>query len=147
MNYEKFIQKMESEHALIRQAFDKLKSIIDSGSISDTAFILTVVEQLKSILTVHLKDEDNLFYPDMRKKAVELKQEALLPALDIFIGDMKGISKRVFNFFTKYNTEKAISANEKVFINGIVEIRDALIKRIDSEEKTLYYIYKAYHDL
>lgn len=147
MNYEKFIQKMESEHALIRQAFDKLKSIIDSGSISDSAFILTVIEQLKSILTVHLKDEDNLFYPDMRKKAVELKQEALLPALDIFIGDMKGISKRTFNFFAKYNTEKAISANEKVFINGIVEIRDALIKRIDSEEKTLYYIYKAYHDL
>lgn len=147
MNHEKFIQKMESEHALIRQAFDKLKLIIDNGNIGNNAFILTVIEQLKSILTVHLKDEDNLFYPDMRKKAVELKQEALLPALDIFIGDMKGISKRVFNFFAKYNTEKAISANEKEFINGIVEIWDALIKRIDSEEKTLYYIYKAYHNL
>lgn len=147
MNYEKFIQKMEAEHALIRQAFDKLKSIIDSGRISDSSFILTAIEQLESILTVHLKDEDNLFYPDMRKKAVELKQEALLPVLDIFIGDMKGISKMVFNFFAKYNTEKAISANEKEFIRGIVEIRDALIKRINSEEKTLYYIYKAYHNL
>ena len=147
MEYGKFIKGLEKEHVMIGQSFKKLEPIIKNGSVNDPADALEIIEQLKSILVNHLKDEDNLFYPDMRKKAVELKQDALLPALDAFIESMRNISKKVFDFFSRYQNENTILEDEKGFINGVIEIRDALIKRIDSEEKTLYYIYKAYHHL
>lgn len=147
MEYEKFIKGLEKEHAMIGQSFTKLEPIIKNGKVNNVADALGIIEQLKTILINHLKDEDNLFYPDMRKKAVELKQDALLPALDAFIESMRNISKKVFDFFSRYKTENTILEDEKGFINGVSEIMDALIKRIDSEEKTLYYIYKAYHRL
>lgn len=147
MEYERFIIELEKEHALIEQAFKKLELIIKSGNISNAADVLEIIEQFKTLLVKHLKKEDTLFYPDMRKKAVELKQDALLPALDVFIENMKNISQKVFDFFSRYDTEKAILGNGKDFINGIAEVKDALIKRIYSEEKTLYLIYKAYHHL
>lgn len=147
MKHEKFIDGLEKEHAMIEMAFKKLEPTVEAKNISDAASVLKIMEQLETILTNHLRDEDNKFYPDMRQKAVELKQDALLPALDIFIEDMNVISKKVFDFFSKYEKENDISADEKEFIKSLAEIRDVLIKRINTEEKTLYCIYKAYHNL
>ncbi|MBI3399544.1 MAG: hemerythrin domain-containing protein [Deltaproteobacteria bacterium] len=145
MKYEKFINGLEKEHAMIEQAFKKLEPKIKNGNVSDIAYVLEILGQLKTILINHLKDEDNLFYPDMRQKAVELKQDALVPSLDVYIEDMKNVSKKVFDFFSRYDNENAISGDEKGFIKGMIEIRDSLVKRVMTEEKTLYYIYKAYH--
>ncbi|HBR17930.1 MAG: hypothetical protein A3G39_09065 [Deltaproteobacteria bacterium RIFCSPLOWO2_12_FULL_43_16] len=147
MEHEKFIKGLEKEHAMIEKAFKKLEPIIENKDIRDTAYVLKIIEQLKTILINHLRDEDNKFYPAMRQKAIELKQDALLPALDIFIDGMKDISKNIFDFLSRYENEKAITADETGFINGIIAIRAALMKRISTEEKTLYYIYKAYHNL
>lgn len=147
MEHEKFIKGLEKEHAMIEMAFKKLEPIVEAKNIHDTVSVLKIMEQLKNILTNHLRDEDNKFYPDMRQKAAELKQDALLPALDIFIEGMNTISKKVFAFFLKYEKANDISADEKEFTKSLAEIRDVLIKRINTEEKTLYYIYKAYHNL
>lgn len=147
MEHEKFIKGLEKEHVMIEKAFKKLEPIIEAKGIRDTAYVLEIIEQLKTILINHLRDEDNKFYPAMRRKAIELKQDALLPALDIFIDGMKDISKNIFDFISRYENEKAIAADETGFINGIIAVRAALMKRISTEEKTLYYIYKAYHNL
>lgn len=147
MEHEKFIKGLEKEHAMIEKAFKKLEPIIETKGIRDTAYVLEIIEQLKTILINHLRDEDNKFYPAMRQKAIELKQDALLPALDIFIDGMKDISKNIFDFISRYENEKAITADETGFINGIIAVRAAVMKRIATEEKTLYYIYKAYHNL
>ena len=96
MEHEKFIKGLEKEHAMIEKAFKKLEPIIENKDIRDTAYVLKIIEQLKTILINHLRDEDNKFYPAMRQKAIELKQDALLPALDIFIDGMKDISKNIF---------------------------------------------------
>lgn len=147
MEHEKFIKGLEKEHAMIEKAFKKLEPIIETKGIRDTAYVLEIIEQLKTILINHLRDEDNKFYPAMRQKAIELKQDALLPALDIFIDGMKDISRNIFDFLSRYENEKTIAADETGFINGITAVRAALMKRMATEEKTLYYIYKAYHNL
>lgn len=147
MEHEKFIKGLEKEHAMIEKAFKKLEPIIEAKGIRDTAYVLEIIEQLKTILINHLRDEDNKFYPAMRQKAIELKQDALLPALDIFIDGIKDISRNIFDFLSRYENEKTIAADETGFINGIIAVRAALMKRMATEEKTLYYIYKAYHNL
>ena len=142
---EQFIWGLEKEHAGIVKIFSSLEQILKKGEIDDVADTLKTISKLKDILINHLNNEDKIFYSDMRKKAIELSQDALLHALDIFIDDMNKISKKVFEFFSKY--ENDISGREKEFIQDLAEVKDVLIKRINSEEKTLYHIYKAYYNI
>ncbi|OGP65745.1 MAG: hypothetical protein A3K22_02650 [Deltaproteobacteria bacterium RBG_16_42_7] len=142
---EQFIWGLEKEHAGIVKIFSSLEQILKKGEIDDAADTLKTISKLKDILINHLNNEDKIFYSDMRKKAIELSQDALLHALDIFIDDMNKISKKVFEFFSKY--ENDISGREKEFIQDLAEVKDVLIKRINSEEKTLYHIYKAYYNI
>ena len=142
---EQFIWGLEKEHAGIVKIFSSLEQILKKGEIDDAADTLKTISKLKDILINHLNNEDKIFYSDMRKKAIELSQDALLHALDIFIDDMNKISKKVFEFFSKY--ENDISGREKEFIQDLAEVKDVLIKRISTEEKTLYNIYKAYYNI
>lgn len=142
---EQFILGLEKEHAGIVKIFSSLEQILKKGEIDDAADTLKTISKLKDILINHLNNEDKIFYSDMRKKAIELSQDALLHALDIFIEDMNKISKKVFDFFSKY--ENDISGREKEFIQDLTEVKDVLIKRISTEEKTLYHIYKAYYNI
>jgi len=142
---EQFIWGLEKEHAGIVKIFSSLEQILKKGEIDDAADTLKTISKLKDILINHLNNEDKIFYSDMRKKAIELSQDALLHALDIFIDDMNKISKKVFEFFSKY--ENDISGREKEFIQDLAEVKDLLIKRISTEEKTLYHIYKAYYNI
>ena len=142
---EQFIWGLEKEHAGIVKIFSSLEQILKKGEIDDAADTLKTISKLKDILINHLNNEDKIFYSDMRKKAIELSQDALLHALDIFIDDMNKISKKVFEFFSKY--ENDISGREKEFIQDLAEVKDVLIKRISTEEKTLYHIYKAYYNI
>ncbi len=147
MKKEQFIKSLEREHATIVKIFNRLEPVLNSGRIDNSANVLKDIGQLKDILIQHLKKEDEIFYPDMREKAVELKQNALLPALDFFMEDMRNISKKVFDFFSKYMTGEEIMAHDNDFFVDTKDTRDILIKRINTEEGTLYYIYKAYYHL
>ena len=144
---EQFMWGLEKEHAGIVKIFSSLEQILKKGEIGDAAYTLKTISKLKDTLINHLNNEDKIFYPDMRKKAIELSQDALLHALDIFIEDMNKISKKVFDFFSKYENENDISGMDKEFIQDLAEVKDVLIKRINSEEKTLYHIYKAYYNI
>ncbi|MBI3753924.1 MAG: hemerythrin domain-containing protein [Deltaproteobacteria bacterium] len=144
---EQFLYGLEKEHASIVDLLNGLEPVLKSGGVNDVASMVRNLNQLKEILTYHLKNEDRIFYPDMKKRAIELGQDALLSALDVFIEDMHKISKKVFDFFSKYKSGNDIASDKKGFIQGMIDLRDALIKRINTEEKTLYYIYKAYYDI
>lgn len=142
-----FLKGLEKDHESIVKLFNGLEPVLKNGNISDVSSILKTINRFNNTLVKHLKDEDEIFYPDLRKRAVELKQDALLPALDVFIEDMNKISRKVFDFFSRYRSESDIATDEKGFIKDIAEIRDALVKRINTEEETLYYIYKAYYGI
>lgn len=144
---EQFLKELEKEHAEMVRLLNDSTVALKNEEIKDAAAIIKTLNQLKDVLAVHLNSEDSIFYPDMKKRAVELKQDALLPAIDVFIEDMKKISKNVFDFFSKYKTEDAVMADTKGFIKDIIALKDALIKRINTEEKTLYYIYRAYYNI
>lgn len=144
---EHFLKGLEKDHANIVKLLNGLEAILKDGRISDAAATFKTINYLKNILTKHLKREDKIFYPDMRKRATQVRQDALLPALDVFIEDMNKISQNVSGFFARYEKEDDISADGKDFISGVKKIRDALIKRIATEEKTLYCIYKAYYNI
>lgn len=142
-----FLKGLEKDHANIVKLLNGLEAILKDGRISDAAATLRTISHLKNILIKHLKEEDKIFYPDMRKRATEVGQDALLPALDVFIEDMNKISQNVSGFFAKYEKEDDISADEKDFISDVKKIRDNLIKRIATEERTLHCIYKAYYNI
>lgn len=142
-----FLKGLGKDHESIVKLFNGLEPVLKNGKISDVSSILKTINRFNNTLVKHLKDEDEIFYPDLRKRAVELKQDALLPALDVFIEDMNKISRKVFDFFSRYRSESDIATDEKGFIKDIAEIRDALVKRINTEEETLYYIYKAYYGI
>lgn len=141
---EKYLEGLEKEHREIRRFFTDLSPVMEKGDVGDILEMKKRLERLKSILIEHVRSEDDIFYVELRKKAVQMKQEALLPALDLFMDSMHGVSHEAERFFREFENEKHILDDVGAFSGSLKKLRDDIIKRIESEEGSLFYIYKAY---
>ncbi len=144
MDRKEYLKRLEREHEKIRRLFRELEPIMDSCIVDDPAGIKDKVERLKKTLVEHIRSEDELFYSELRKRAVELKQDALLPALDLFIEEMRRITSRAEEFFKDYSTPEDIAERQGDFSMKLKNLEVEVLKRIESEEKSLFYIYRAY---
>jgi len=144
MNREKFLKYLEYEHLEIKKLFHELAPAIEAETIDDTAVLFERLHRLKSFLVTHVHNEDNVFYSDLRAKAKEKEQEALLPALDLFSRSMHDISLKAEKFFDDYDSQEAIAADRDGFVKRLKALRAVILDRIHSEEGSLFYIYRAY---
>ena len=144
MDKEEYLSELIRVHDVIKHLLKDFEPIVKSRKVDDAAILVHELSALKAVLLEHVKAEDERFYKELREKAIKLEQEALLPALDFFIASMNEITKRAELFFSTYGDEESILGATPEFVSELDTLREEILKRIKSEEGSLFYIYRAY---
>ena len=90
------IEEFKKEHSEIIEA---LKEVEELGILTKEG--QAKLMSVKAALLEHLKEEDEKFYPILRKEAEQNKK--LKEALDIFAKDLENVSKVVLEFFDRFD--------------------------------------------
>ncbi|MCK4738422.1 MAG: hypothetical protein KAT46_00595 [Deltaproteobacteria bacterium] len=144
MSHESYLKELERVHKLVLSSLDEIKWCIDTGLLESMPSLITTIGELEVILSEHLRGEDQRFYKELRLRAIDLGQDALLTALDFFIVRTNEISRKAEDFFGSYNSKEKILSKQAGFVDNFNELREDIIKRNKSEEGSLFHIYKAY---
>ena len=121
------INEFKKDHTKI---LDTLKEIKELGVLSEEGQAKLI--SAKESLLEHLRKEDELLYPVLRKKAEH--NEKLKELLDVFAKDMENVSRVVMDFFDKYSEDVIDSAVTDEFEHLFAAFRN----RIRHEEDILY---------
>ncbi len=125
------INEFKKDHTKI---LDTLKEIKELGVLSEEGQAKLI--SAKESLLEHLKKEDELLYPVLRKEAEH--NEKLKELLDVFAKDMENVSRVVMDFFDKYSEDVIDSAVTDEFEHLFAAFRN----RIRHEEDILYEEYE-----
>lgn len=147
MDREQYLKELEAEHVVIKRLFSEIGRAIERKDSRDIGWLYGKLNELKMLLLGHVYREDEMLYKDLREEAVKLNQDALLPALDMFMESMQGLSVAAVEFFNKYDTTEKIRENLAELERELAGISEAIDKRMKSEEGSLFNIYKAYFHL
>src|SRR3990172_2889807 len=147
MDREQYLKELEAEHVVIKRLFSEIGRAIERKDSRDIGWLSEKLNELKMLLLGHVYKEDEMLYKDLREEAVKLNQDALLPALDMFMESMQGLSVAAVEFFNKYDTTEKIRENLAELGMELAGISEAIDKRMKSEEGSLFNIYKAYFHL
>ena len=133
------ISQLKEEHQRI---LFTLKVIQKDLKTVEEGIILDSLANLRTVLVEHLKLEDNLLYPFFEKSKIpELKQLG-----KSFSGEMKKIGEIIFKFFDDYEGKMVSDLREdKKFMKILVDIKEAVIKRVTIEENILFPAYSQYN--
>ncbi|MDH4227720.1 MAG: hemerythrin domain-containing protein [Deltaproteobacteria bacterium] len=139
-----YLSTIETEHAKIREIIRELNGLLEGKN--DVAFLHRPLVELSVLLPRHVDGEDAVFYRELRSEAVIKGQAALLPALDVYMSSMHELTRRVEEFFQRYlgDSIKVEKDREESFVRELSALLDDVIKRMDSEEGSLFHIYRAY---
>ncbi len=121
------IDEFKKDHSEI---IDTLKEIKELGVLSEEGQAKLI--SAKESLLEHLKKEDELLYPVLRKEAEH--NEKLKELLDVFAKDMENVSRVVMDFFDKYSEDVIDSTVTDEFEHLFAAFRN----RIRHEEDILY---------
>ncbi len=121
------IDEFKKDHSEI---IDTLKEIKELGVLSEEGQAKLI--SVKESLLEHLKKEDELLYPVLKKEAEHNKK--LKELLDVFAADMENVSRIVMEFFDKYSEEVTDNAAPEAF----EELFAAFRNRLRNEEDILY---------
>ena len=121
------IEEFKREHSEI---IDSLKECRELGIFTKKG--KTKLMAVKESLLEHLKEEDEKFYPVLRRASEHNKK--LKEVLEVFAKDLENVSKFVFEFFDRYDKglldEKLVKDFETLFT--------VLRYRMENEENILY---------
>ena len=112
------------------EIIDTLKEIKELGVLSEEGQAKLI--SAKESLLEHLRKEDELLYPVLKKEAEH--NEKLKELLDVFAKDMENVSRVVMDFFDKYSEDVIDSAVTDEFEHLFAAFRN----RIRHEEDILY---------
>ena len=133
----KLIKKLKKQHENILFLFKNLSSFIEGKDISKTNCMLTLLN-LRNELVKHLALEDKELYPALNKS----KDKEIKRVSKKFSKEMEDISKVAIDFFNNYSNLKVEELdNEKKFKKEIAALKDAVVLRVELEEKILYPLY------
>ena len=121
------IDEFKKDHSEI---IDTLKEIKELGVLSEEGQAKLI--SAKESLLEHLRKEDELLYPVLKKEAEH--NEKLKELLDVFAKDMENVSRVVMDFFDKYSEDVIDSAITDEFEHLFAAFRN----RIRHEEDILY---------
>ena len=125
------INEFKKDHTKI---LDTLKEIKELGVLSEEGQAKLI--SAKESLLEHLRKEDELLYPVLKKEAEH--NEKLKELLDVFAKDMENVSRVVMDFFDKYSEDVIDSAVTDEFEHLFAAFRN----RIRHEEDILYEEYE-----
>lgn len=147
MDRKAYLKKLESEHLVIKGILGELEPRITSRRVDGIVLLRGTLDRLEKALSQHAESEDNFFYMDMRDKAVELGQDAMLPALDYSMDAMQEVTRKGIAFFARYRNNDSIIKDSESFFSSLEDLKNDLLKRISCEEVSLYSIYRTYFSL
>ncbi|MBJ6727845.1 hemerythrin domain-containing protein [Geomesophilobacter sediminis] len=127
------IEELKQEHAFITSLLDRAR---DSSISSAEAHRLLMSAQ--DALLAHLKKEDLQLYPVLKKAALE--NHAIKGTVDFYMQDMEEISNDAASFFETYSRDD--SPIDIEFARAFGKLFATFVRRIRSEEMTLYKIYE-----
>lgn len=87
-------------------------------------------------LNEHMKLENNYFYVELLKKMRKRKLNTI--NTEKFIAEMDVLAKAIYSFLDKFRTIEKIQKNLTKLKKEIMEIRDDLILRIETEEAGVF---------
>ncbi len=121
------VQELTREHAAILAMLDEVKALGISMRAGQEKLLAA-----RDLLTAHMRKEDENYYPELRKAAVERHELKLL--MDYFLADMEAVSKKAMRLFQKY----ARGGDDAEFAGEIKLLYMTLKDRIRTEEETLF---------
>ena len=124
-----------TKHTIIRGFLQDISHIADSGIDRAAATrISELINKLTGVLNMHMASEDSFVYP----KLLEHADSKIKTITRAYMDEMRGIATAYTEFHTKYKTPSKLIADVEGFKTAFKTIRDALLLRMDREEKELY---------
>lgn len=130
----KFVEELKQEHVEITEMLLKLKKL---NTRSKEGYNL--LSASKDKLLAHLKKEDEMLYPPLRKEAET--NESVRRTLNIFAAEMESITDFIVKFYDEYMSLYDFYEN-KDFLRDISKFISTLKNRILKEEVALYILYE-----
>ncbi len=125
------IDELKKEHSKILASLNEANEIgLLSREVQDKLM------SAKAGLFVHLKMEDELLYPALRKEAKNNKE--LKAIIDLYAKDMEGVSRAAHEFFDEYYE----GVLDTKFVGKFESLLVALGERIKNEEDLLFEEYE-----
>lgn len=128
------IRDLKWEHVVI---LDKLRQAKELGVTSAEG--RSALNQAKKMLVAHLRKEDYLFYPTLKRDAE--RDGRLKRLIDSFAEDMSAISKNAHEFFDAYRN----GGSEIAFTKDFSDLYTTISQRQEKEEAVLYAEYQKRH--
>ena len=131
MNMDLYITK----HRIIQDYLHQLTTLIN-GALDRTnaTLIAELINKTTGVLNMHLASEDSFVYP----KLLESSDTRVRSITQRYMDEMTKIADAYLAFHKKYNTPSKILADTAEFKQTFKKVRDALLLRMEREEKELY---------
>ena len=141
MKSAKYISELESGHERIKGLFRLLMEHIDTEGAQDSGALMEVLSELREVLIAHVRDEDEIFYPAIRQRVVELRLDAFLPAIYLWYESSRFINREAGNFFERFKDERDVLRYREDFKGKLEQISKVVEERIENEERNLFRLY------
>ena len=125
--------KLRGEHACLIEIAQRLNAIIELGAPPPSAGIEALRRELATALIAHLQAEDWLLYPGL----LNSHYPAIVDVARRFNAEMGSLSRTFIDYSERWMLKPAVS-DWATFCRETRSITDALIERIERENKELY---------
>ena len=131
MDTELYVNKHVIMRGFLKDISDIAEATIDRAA---AMRISELINKLTGVLNMHLASEDSFVYP----KLLEHPDNTIRTITRAYMDEMRSIAAAYTEFHTKYKTPSKLLADVEGVKASFKTIRDALILRMDREEKELY---------
>jgi hypothetical protein len=128
---------LQRQHETIMQEINtiehELKKGVTSMNVMETALHIS---KLAGHLRIHLLEEDKFLYPNL----INCNDQEIRQLANEYSQEMGDLSSKYIEFKNNYNVGTKISKRQNDFIQEAKVMIEALKKRMNKEDKELYYI-------
>lgn len=128
------IDRFKKEHAMMLTAVTELRNLVKSGIPDNTDAIAKAIVSISATIKLHLSTEDQYLYPRLAGSA----DPAVAKVGKKFQDEMNGIAAAYTEFAGKWIIASQVAANPEGFRADANDIFQALVQRIQRENKKLY---------
>lgn len=133
------ISKLIKQHNDLKKELTKAMNIKVSDK-TDFTEIVSGLARFSRDLKIHIEDEDKYFYKKLLREMKEAKQSTA--ETEEFVKEMTGIGRVIFGFIERYDSAQKLEKDFVSYKKEIVEIKEILILRVESEEMGVFVYWK-----
>ena len=129
------LNNFKRQHREIRELADKISMILNQDLlVQDPMEVRNLLSTLSGKLMMHLAMEDQFLYPNL----MESNDSQIQTTAARFSTEMGDLVKVFKDYSEKWLTPSSIKANPDTFIKDSHDIFQALLRRIEREDRELY---------